>query len=162
MLVLPEEGPWTVRVVPNLYPALERQEVVVHSPRHVRSFAELEDAELELVAQAWRERFAAAGAAGFPYVHAMVNEGRYAGASLAHSHSQLVWLREPPPAVTGEQADGDCAVCRLLEPERHADRRQSRARYSHSRIRPRAFRAADRGARTSPSPRTRSPTCSGS
>jgi galactose-1-phosphate uridylyltransferase len=47
-LVLPEAGPWTVRVVPNLYPALERQEVVVHSPRHVRTFAELEDAELDL------------------------------------------------------------------------------------------------------------------
>jgi UDPglucose--hexose-1-phosphate uridylyltransferase len=31
-------------------------------------------------------------------VHALVNEGREAGASLPHSHSQLVWLSEPPPA----------------------------------------------------------------
>jgi UDPglucose--hexose-1-phosphate uridylyltransferase len=113
-LVLPEEGRWTVRVVPNLYPALERQEVVVHSPRHVRTFAELEDAELDLVAQAWRSRFAAAEAEGFPYVHAMINEGRFAGASLAHSHSQLVWLREPPPAVAKEQPADGCAVCRLV------------------------------------------------
>jgi len=37
---------WLVRVVPNLYPAFERQEVVVHSPRHVRTFAELTDDEL--------------------------------------------------------------------------------------------------------------------
>ena len=36
-----EGDPWLVRVVPNLYPAFERQEVVVSSPRHVRSFAEL-------------------------------------------------------------------------------------------------------------------------
>jgi hypothetical protein len=35
--------------VPNLYPALERQEVVVHSRRHIRSIAEAEDDELELV-----------------------------------------------------------------------------------------------------------------
>jgi galactose-1-phosphate uridylyltransferase len=32
------------------------------------------------------------------YVHALVNEGREAGSSLPHSHSQLVWLPEPPPA----------------------------------------------------------------
>jgi UDPglucose--hexose-1-phosphate uridylyltransferase len=113
-LVLPEAGPWTVRVVPNLYPALERQEVVVHSPRHVRTFAELEDAELDLVAEAWGLRFAAAAQDGFPYVHAMINEGRFAGASLAHTHSQLVWLREPPPAVAEEREAGGCAVCELV------------------------------------------------
>jgi UDPglucose--hexose-1-phosphate uridylyltransferase len=95
-LVLPEEGPWRVRVVPNLYPALERQEVVVHSRRHVRSLAELEDDELDLVAQAWQRR--AAEHTG--YVHALVNEGREAGSSLPHSHSQLVWLPDAPPTHT--------------------------------------------------------------
>jgi UDPglucose--hexose-1-phosphate uridylyltransferase len=119
-LVLPEDGPWTVRVVPNLYPALERQEVVVHSPRHVRTFAELDDRELELTAEAWRRRFEAAADEGFPYVHAMVNEGRAAGASLAHSHSQLAWLREPPPAAAKEQASRGCAVCELIGREGHA------------------------------------------
>jgi UDPglucose--hexose-1-phosphate uridylyltransferase len=114
-LVLPEEGAWTVRVVPNLYPALERQEVVVHSPRHVRTFAELTDEELELTAEAWRRRVAAAGGEGFPYVHAMVNEGRAAGASLAHSHSQLAWLREPPPAAAKEPVtSAGCPVCELI------------------------------------------------
>jgi UDPglucose--hexose-1-phosphate uridylyltransferase len=92
-LVLPEQGEWRVRVVPNLYPALERQEVVVHSRRHVRSLAELEDDEAELVAEAWQRRAAAVPG----YVHALVNEGRAAGSSLPHSHSQLVWLPEPPP-----------------------------------------------------------------
>ena len=109
----PADSPgWTVRVVPNLYPALERQEVVVHSPRHVRTFADLADDELELVARAWRERARAASAGGFAYVHALINEGRFAGGSLAHSHSQLVWLREPPPAVAQERSR-DCALCRL-------------------------------------------------
>jgi UDPglucose--hexose-1-phosphate uridylyltransferase len=97
---------WTARVVPNLYPAFERQEVVVHSPRHVETFAELSDDELAAVAEAWQARFEAAGDEGFPYVHALVNEGRAAGSSLPHSHSQLIWLREPPPAVVSESADG--------------------------------------------------------
>jgi UDPglucose--hexose-1-phosphate uridylyltransferase len=98
-----------VRVVPNLYPAFERQEVVVHSPHHVRSLADLDDAQLELVAAAWRERADANREIG--YLHALVNEGRAAGASLPHSHSQLVWLREAPPALTAERPD---AVAELL------------------------------------------------
>ncbi len=113
----PDTPGWTVRVVPNLYPALEHQEVVVHSPRHVRTFAELTDAELDSVAEAWRRRSAAAAVESFPYVHAMVNEGRFAGASLAHSHSQLVWLREAPPAVQREQPGNGCPICELLAAE---------------------------------------------
>ena len=92
--------PWRVRVVPNLYPAFERQEVVVHSPEHVRSIAELDDAQLAFVAEAWqRRRHDERGG----YLHALLNEGRAAGGSLAHSHSQLVWLPNLPPAVAGER-----------------------------------------------------------
>src|SRR5207248_9073194 len=47
---------WDVRVVPNLYPALERQEVVVHGPEHVASLADVRDATLDAVAEAWRRR----------------------------------------------------------------------------------------------------------
>jgi UDPglucose--hexose-1-phosphate uridylyltransferase len=102
--------PWSVRVVPNLYPALDRHEVVVHVPRHARSLAELTDGELALVAEAWQRR--AGGSDG--YVHALVNEGADAGSSLPHTHSQLVWLDGPPPEVVREQAAcaGDCPLCR--------------------------------------------------
>ena len=106
--------PWRVRVVPNLYPALERQEVVVHCPDHRRSLAELDDEQLALVAEAWQERARAARAEGFRYVHALVNEGRPAGASLPHSHSQLVWLREPPPAVVEERGVLDWTPDRVV------------------------------------------------
>jgi UDPglucose--hexose-1-phosphate uridylyltransferase len=88
--------------VPNLYPALERQEVVIHTPEHLRSIAELGDDQLGLVAEAWRERAAAARHEGFSYVHAFVNEGHAAGASLPHTHSQLAWFREVPPAPAAE------------------------------------------------------------
>jgi UDPglucose--hexose-1-phosphate uridylyltransferase len=90
--------PWSARVVPNLYPAFERQEVVISSPRHVRSFAELTREETDAVAQAWSARAATAG-----YLHALLNEGREAGASLPHSHTQLVFLDGPPPAVRDER-----------------------------------------------------------
>src|SRR5581483_8150799 len=86
------DGPtgWAVRVVPNLYPALERQEVVVHGHEHRRSLAELGDGVLDLVAEAWQRRARDAGG----IVFAIVNEGHEAGASLPHSHSQLAWLPE--------------------------------------------------------------------
>ena len=93
---------WRTRVVPNKFPAFGpwsdegdkaglfarraargRQEVVVHSPRHVRTFADLTGREVEQVAEAWRNRTATAKEQGFPYVQALVNEGRAAGASLA-------------------------------------------------------------------------------
>jgi UDPglucose--hexose-1-phosphate uridylyltransferase len=133
---------WWVRVVPNKFPAfgpwsregdrsgglfdrraaVGRQEVVVHSPRHVRSLADLSSREIGHVADAWQARAQAAREEGFAYVHALVNEGPGGGASLPHSHSQLVWLEEEPPLVVQERhAQGDaggCLLCRILAEER--------------------------------------------
>ena len=112
----PDTPGWLVRVVPNLYPAFEHQEVIVHSPRHVRSLAELSDEELEALATAWSARLEAARAEG-RWPHLFVNEGQEAGASLPHAHSQLAWLPEAPPAVAAElpnlSKDG-CALCEVL------------------------------------------------
>ena len=138
----PDTPGWRVRVVPNKFPAfgpwprdgdrpdtllarraaVGRQEVVVHSPRHVRTIADLGVRELGLVAEAWQARAEAARENGFPYVHALVNEGAGAGASLPHSHSQLVWLEEVPPLVAQEHAlltaSGGCVLCEVVEEER--------------------------------------------
>jgi len=78
--------------------------VVIHSPGHVRSFAELDDEQVALVAEAWRRRMRDEGGSAL----ALINEGRVAGASLPHSHSQLVWTELP-----AEAAD---SLLALLEP----------------------------------------------
>jgi UDPglucose--hexose-1-phosphate uridylyltransferase len=98
---------WKVRVVPNLYPAFDGQEVVVHTPRHCHFLAELTEDELDGVAQAWQARAAARDG----YLHAFVNERSEAGASLPHSHSQLVWFASAPPEVERELRPGACRVC---------------------------------------------------
>jgi UDPglucose--hexose-1-phosphate uridylyltransferase len=100
-----------VRVVPNLYPALARQEVVIHSPDHIRSFSELGDDQVGLVAQAWQERIGRAEG-----VLAFINEGRLAGASLPHSHSQLAWTTLP-----GERVDELAALLGEHEIGRRGD-----------------------------------------
>ena len=95
------DGPtgWDVRVVPNLYPALERQEVVIHGPAHVHSIAELTGETLDLVAEPGSSGRWQRGGFGFP----ILNEGREAGASLPHSHSQLAWLPVPAPEAERER-----------------------------------------------------------
>jgi UDPglucose--hexose-1-phosphate uridylyltransferase len=113
----PDSPGWQVRVVPNLFPAFDRQEVVIHSPRHVRSLAGLTEDEMAPIGVTWEARIEAARAEGFSYVQVLLNEGREAGASLPHSHSQLVWLRETPPepaAELGNLRADDCALCALL------------------------------------------------
>lgn len=95
--------------MPNLYPALERQEVVVHGPAHVRSVGQLDDATLDLVASAWQRRARDVGGTCFP----ILNEGQEAGSSLPHSHSQLAWLPAPPPAAVAER--GLPETVRILE-----------------------------------------------
>ena len=52
----PNAPGWRARVVPNKYPAFERHEVVVHTPRHARSIAELSGDELRAVSDAWAAR----------------------------------------------------------------------------------------------------------
>jgi len=139
---VPDTPGWLVRVVPNKFPAFApelsgpprqvgllqsrpahgNQEVVVSSPRHVSSLAELRPEEVARVAEAWQARAAEATRQGFPHIQVIVNEGRESGASLSHSHSQLLWLKAEPPVVAEERAldrdAGGCLVCRLLEEER--------------------------------------------
>ncbi len=102
---------------------------MIHAPHHVRSIAELDDGQLERVAEAWRERARAARADGH-VCFAFLNEGKAAGASLPHSHSQLIWLPDRPPSAAAEHGlslDGGLVAEReglvLLCP------RVSRARY---------------------------------
>ena len=86
---------------------------MIHTPRHTRSLADLSDGEARNVAAAWQARAEAAREAGFRYVQVVVNEGREAGASREHAHSQLVWLESEPPLAAAER-DGECAVCAVV------------------------------------------------
>ena len=115
---------WTVRVVPNLYPALDdaspeppptarpdlftatagrgAHEVIVNAPDPVSSLSDLEPAQVAAAADVWRERMREhAGRAS--YVHLIVNERREAGASLPHTHAQLYALDFVPAAVARER-----------------------------------------------------------
>src|SRR3954462_490586 len=121
----PDTPGWTVRVVPNLYPALDpesvapppfakrdlftatpargRHEVVVNAPDPGPSLANLEVEQVQAAVEVWRERVRA-HAGESAYVHVIVNERREAGASLPHTHAQVYALDFVPAAVARGRA----------------------------------------------------------
>jgi UDPglucose--hexose-1-phosphate uridylyltransferase len=105
------KNPWDVRVVGNLYPALElknpkgfgKHEVIAESADHIGQFGQLSIQHIALVLRTWQERLKAVRT--IPNIrHAVLfkNNGPAAGASLEHCHSQLVALDHVPNPLASE------------------------------------------------------------
>ncbi|MCX6388579.1 MAG: hypothetical protein NTX07_07610 [Solirubrobacterales bacterium] len=114
---------WKVRAVPNLYPALSPDssepepqsdpelfssrsaqgghEVIINSPDPVQSLADLSSDQLAAAVRGWQARVEAH--AGAACRHLFVNEGSEAGASLPHTHAQLIALPFVPPKLARER-----------------------------------------------------------
>jgi len=114
---------WTVRVVPNLYPAFSPEsdepprsanpdlfwagpargahEVIVNSPEPVISLGELSVEQVMGAMDVWRERMRVHAQSAC--VHLIVNERPEAGASLPHTHAQLYALEFVPAAIARER-----------------------------------------------------------
>jgi UDPglucose--hexose-1-phosphate uridylyltransferase len=89
---------------PDLFssrPASGAHEVLINGPEHATAMAELDDEQLALAVETWRERMRAHSDAS--YVQLIVNEGGGAGASLEHTHAQLYALPFVPAAVARER-----------------------------------------------------------
>ncbi len=145
-----DSGDWQVRIVANRYPAFDGaepmvvshlgpvfmqapasgiHEVVVLTPDHEATWADLSEAHATLVMEAMRDRMAEHSTIpGLRYSQAVVNRGREAGASIEHPHGQLLSM----PFVPGETANelagfsrfhGNCLLCTVADAEEEADRR---------------------------------------
>lgn len=113
-------GGWHARAVPNLFPLARAHEVLVMAPRHVTTVRDLTVDEWEQALLLWLRRLTAHSThAAHDYAHLFVNDGHAAGASLEHSHAQLVVL---PRSAGGDtltaRVRGDaCTACGLRERE---------------------------------------------
>ncbi len=142
------DGPgWRVRVVPNRYPAMRVEgpmgrrglgmfdrmngigahEVIIETPDHARQLADLGADEVELVLRTFAARLSDLRRdPRFRYVLLFKNHGSEAGASLEHSHSQLIATPILPRQVVEElegaerhyQLKERCVYCDLIEQER--------------------------------------------
>jgi UDPglucose--hexose-1-phosphate uridylyltransferase len=89
--------PWSIRAFPNKYPASERHEVVVETADHEALFEQI--AHPERIVDAWLARYRALSPA-----IVFKNDGRAAGASLKHAHSQILGTPFVPPRLAAEAA----------------------------------------------------------
>ncbi len=143
---------WRVRVIPNKFPALEIEgelhkrgegiydmmrgvgahEVIIESPRHVISTSELSEEQLREVLWAYRDRLV--DLKKDPrLVYGMIfkNVGAAAGASLEHSHSQLIVTPIVPINVWEEMTGslefynyrGRCVYCDMIQQELAMEKR---------------------------------------
>lgn len=146
----PNNPGWTLRVVPNKYPALVIEgdlnkegeglydkmngigahEVIIETPSHEESFTYLPHERMIEVFLAFRDRLVdLSHDKRFRYVMVFKNFGAAAGASLEHSHSQLVALPVLPRMIKSE-LDGSlsyynykerCVFCDIIRQEINQD-----------------------------------------
>ncbi len=148
----PNAPGWDVRVVPNLYPALQVEggldregeglfdrmngigahEVIIETPDHTKTLATMSEADIERVLWAFRERIQDLKRdIRFRYILVFKNQGAGAGATLEHPHSQLIALPIVPDFVREElegsrrhfDAKERCIFCDIVGQELAARRR---------------------------------------
>ncbi len=143
---------WRVRVVPNKFPALKVEgnlnkrgegiydhmagigahEVIIESPRHHLSLSALSDDNVREVLWAYRDRLVDLKK-DTRLVHGMLfkNVGAAAGASLEHTHSQLIVTPIVPISVWEEMTGalefynyrGRCIYCDIVQQELATEKR---------------------------------------
>src|SRR5262245_9861743 len=145
-------GGWDVRVVPNKIPALcfggtpdpqtegllERMngvgahEVIIESPEHSKTLAMMSESEIERVLWAYRERMNDLKRdSSVRYILIFKNQGPSAGATLAHTHSQLIGLPLVPDYMRDEiegarrhfDEKRSCLFCDIIRQEMAAGQR---------------------------------------
>ncbi len=148
----PNTPGWDLRVVPNKFPALQVEgnldregeglfdrmngigahEVIIETPSHSKTLATMSEPEIERVLWAFRERVADLKQdRRFRYILVFKNHGAPAGATLEHSHSQLIALPIVPDFVRDEvdgarrhfHAKERCVFCDIIRQEVAAGRR---------------------------------------
>ena len=149
---MPNSDGWRVRVVPNKFPALQAEgeylkseegiydmmngigahEVIIESPRHIQSLTSLDNGNVEEVLLCYRERLVDLKSdKRFVYGLLFKNVGFSAGASLEHTHSQLIVTPIVPPLVANEiaiaktfyQHSKRCLFCNMIQQEIETDKR---------------------------------------
>jgi UDPglucose--hexose-1-phosphate uridylyltransferase len=142
----PNKPGWTLRVISNKFPALRIEgdlnregkgifdkmngvgahEVIIETPDHSKDLIDLDKKQVEDIIWAYRERsIDLKNDPRFRYILIFKNQGEAAGASLEHSHSQLIATPIVPKRVTEElEGAGEyyeykerCIFCDIIKQE---------------------------------------------
>ena len=103
-----KDGKWEIRCFPNKFPAFSaeskkaygRHEVIVETPEHQKTLSELSEENLfDYLSMVKRRMEDSARDSKLAYTIVFKNEGKAGGASLEHSHTQLVGMPFVPDYV---------------------------------------------------------------
>jgi UDPglucose--hexose-1-phosphate uridylyltransferase len=141
-------GPgWSIRCVPNKYPALEAEgeverhvsrlfqsvngvgahEVIIETPGHEDHLSMRNESQVEEILTAYKQRYLdLARDPRFKYILIFKNHGERAGASISHPHSQIIATPIVPLRILEEvdalnrfheSTDGSCLYCEIVKTE---------------------------------------------
>jgi UDPglucose--hexose-1-phosphate uridylyltransferase len=144
---VPKTG-WTVLSLPNRFPALRADpplpdvecdrlyrcmpskghcEVIIYTPQHDASLAELSVENIKALIELWAQRFKELGERDYvKYVFIFENKGRTIGVTLDHPHGQIYAFPFIPPLIKRElssskiyrKQNGKCLFCSIIEKEK--------------------------------------------
>lgn len=147
------KGEWQVRLIPNKFPALKEvhnknqreeeglfihypphgyHEILIETPDHEKEFHKLSSSQIGLYLKVLAKRYKELKKRDqIVYVTAFKNEGRRAGASIGHSHSQIVASSIFPQKIAQEmegsekyyRKQGSCPYCDVLKIEKKKAKR---------------------------------------
>lgn len=143
---IPDTPGWRVRVIPNMFPALEREiplnrgavsiydrmdgtgahEVIIETPEHGKRFSDLSPEQIQDVLKVYQRRnIELKREPHLKYVLTFRNYGKVAGASIDHSHSQIIATPMIPQQVWNQvkgleqyyEYRSRCVYCHIIEVE---------------------------------------------
>ena len=144
-LQFPDAGKWDIRIVENLYPILDddalapglppgmqhvmagygHHEVIIDHPNHGIALHEMSEQHLNLIFKIYRDRMQTLYTKDprIKYVLIFKNFAKAAGASIPHSHSQIIAMPIVPHNVQSEvqgslnfyRKNGACIFCTLID-----------------------------------------------
>lgn len=143
---------WTIRVIPNKYPALRVEgeviktpdgiydkitgigahEVIIETPQHDKDYHQLDDKSVEDIFKIFKERILDLKRdIRFEYILIFKNCGRQAGATLSHPHSQLIAMPMIPIIIKQELTGAKyyyeykerCVYCDIVNEELKTSKR---------------------------------------
>ncbi|MFH1506176.1 MAG: galactose-1-phosphate uridylyltransferase, partial [archaeon] len=147
------EGKWLVRAVPNKYAAVTLKgnpkiethnkfftfaaaygfhEVIIETQDHTNELEDMSVNHVEKVLQMYMHRIKAMNdKPNIRYVSVFKNRGMVAGASISHSHSQVIAYNALPTQLEEELKsyydyfikNESCPFCEIIEIEKNSDRR---------------------------------------
>jgi len=142
-----KQDEWTVRVVPNKYPALTAEgnytrkklsdfyrkmqdaigshEIIIESPQHNAKLGLIADSHMKTILTAYKKRHLALCNSGYKLVTIFRNYGEAAGTSLRHPHSQIIATPVVPnskrypieEAMRYYDDNGACVFCDMINQE---------------------------------------------